>query len=212
MFGTILTDDEKAHLRAEEEFRSEMRRQFAERKPGRWSTFLNSAFGLWLLGSVSLGAITFLYQRCDSSSKATNQRAEIQRKVREELRTRFAVAGYYQLLDKSKCNAESDEAQGPSAELAGFILRAANGEDSGAYEEFRRVSATAVFSQLFIELDEPADYQKLPEREKGLYIARQNWIYLEPLLRLRVSQPQLDVHLPCPALSNRLDAITKKLN
>jgi hypothetical protein len=207
-----LTDDEKAHLRAEEEFRAEMRREFAERKPSRWWTFLNSAFGLWLLGSISLGGLTFLYQRLDSSYKATTQRAEIQRKVREELRTRFAVAGYYEVADRSNsCNAESEQKQTPTPELARFILSAANGEDSGAYEEFRRVSATEMFSKLF-QLDQPSDYQSLPEREKALYIARYNWIFLEPLLRLRVSQPDLDVHLPCSALSNRLKAITEKLN
>lgn len=202
-----LTDDEKAHIREEEEFRAELRREFAEKKPNRGWAFLNSAFGLWLLGSVSLGLITFLYQKLDSSYKATAERNEIQRKVREELRTRFNLVEAYTYVDRSQpCIQEPN--QPPTPELTSFLLKTANGEDGGAYEEFRRVSATALFSQLF-QLENVSDYQKLPEREKQIFIARENWIYLEPKLRLRAIQPQLDVQLTCYELYNRFGKIAE---
>jgi hypothetical protein len=201
----ILTDDEKARISAEEEFRAELRRQFAEPKQSRWWTFLNSAFGLWLLGSVSLAVITFLYQKLDSSYKANTERAEIRRKVKQELEMRFSVAGYYLLLDKTQsCTKESE--QPPSPELTGLILRAVNGEDGVTYEEFRRISALALFSQLF-QLDEPSAYVNLPEQEKLLFIAKQNWMYLEPKLRIRIAQPQMDVKLRCGELHQRFGKI-----
>jgi len=206
--GMTLTDDEKAHLRAEEEFRVELRRQFGERKPSRWWTFLNSAFVLWFLGSVSLVGLTALYHRLDSSSKANIQRAEMQRKITEELRERFAVAGYSQLLDKSNsCNAESD--QTPTPELTDLVLTTINGDSSGVYEEFRHTSANEMFSRLF----KPGEQcEGLPESEIALCAARTNWRYLEPKLWIRKNQPQIDVKLTCRELFNRLDAIHEKLN
>jgi hypothetical protein len=152
----------------------------------------------------------FFYQRLDSSYKAAAERNEVHRKVREELRTRFIVAQTYLALDRSHpCGKDSD--QPPTSELANLILRAANGEDGGAYEEFRRVSATALFSQLF-QLENVSAYQKLPEQEKKVFIARENWIYLEPVLRIRATQPQLDVQIKCPGLSNRLEKFAENFS
>jgi hypothetical protein len=188
-----LSDDEKAHIRAEEEFRANLRSEFAEAKPNRAWKFLNSAFGLWLLGSVSLAVVTFSYQKLELSYKAAVERDEMRNKVREELRTRFEVAAYYLQLDTAQpCIKNPD--QPPTPELVNLILREASGEDGGPYEEFRKVSATALFSRL---------------AEQQPTIARTHWIYLEPKLRARAIQPQLAVPLKCDELSRRLVLIAE---
>jgi hypothetical protein len=192
----MLTDDEKERIRAEEEFRAQLAHS-TEKKASRAWRFANRPFGLWLLGSVSLGAITFTYQQLGLSYKAGVEQKEMQRKAREELRTRFSVAGYYLLLNKNEpCLKNPDEP--PTNELVSLVLREADGEDSGPYEEFHGRSATALFSQL-------------QEDEQRVATARTNWIYLEPKLRRRATQPQLAVPLKCDEVSKRLELISGNL-
>jgi hypothetical protein len=187
-----------------------LQRQFAKEKPNRAWTFLNSAFGLWLLGSVSLAGITFLYQKLDLSYKAAAERKEMQRKVRVELETRFEVAEYYLQLDRAQpCIKKPD--QPPTSELTNLMLREANGEDGGAYEQFRGVSATALFSQLLPleKLENVSESEKLTEHERKILIAREHWKYLAPKLKARTTQPQLVVPLRCDELSKRLGLIAE---
>ncbi|HVF66970.1 MAG TPA: hypothetical protein VM914_04880 [Pyrinomonadaceae bacterium] len=199
----IITEDEKARIRAEEEFRAELKREFAEKqKPNRLWTFVNSTFGLWLLGSVTLTGITFLYQSHESSYKTAAERAEVRRKVRQELATRFNVAEYYLIFYESERPA--------TLEQINFVLRAANGEDSVSFVEFRGVSANTLFAQL-IQVDESGAGARLSEQDKGLLPARENWTYLEPKLRVFAGQSQSGARFTTSDLRVRLGQIVEKL-
>lgn len=59
----MLTDDEKLRIRAEELFRLEVRRDMADpaREKKGVMAFLNSPFGIYLLSTVVVGIISFLY-------------------------------------------------------------------------------------------------------------------------------------------------------
>lgn len=83
----MLTDEEKARLRAEETFRDEVRRHLENEKPRRtlgarlWDA-LNSAIVLWLLSSVVVGSLTCYYE--DAREDAAAARAEAARKAADE--------------------------------------------------------------------------------------------------------------------------------
>ena len=62
----MLTDNQKKLIREEEIFRCEVRTELEKRDAATSMTgslwgFVNSAFGLWLLSSVMLGSLGFLY-------------------------------------------------------------------------------------------------------------------------------------------------------
>jgi len=93
----MLSDDEKSRVRAEEEFRAEIRKELEARKgpPGlgtRVWTFLNSQFGGWLLGTVVIGSagIGFTTYVNWRNADAIN-RQEIRARAREDGQTVSAL-------------------------------------------------------------------------------------------------------------------------
>jgi replicative superfamily II helicase len=92
----MLTAEQKANVRAEEEFRLEVRRELeaARLAPPRnrlWS-LLNSSFVLWLLSSVVVAGITAAYTRYQNSYSKERERTERVRKLDSEIENRIAQA------------------------------------------------------------------------------------------------------------------------
>ena len=107
----MLTDDEMSLIRAEELFRLEVRRELEAAKPRPtgaqklWS-WLNSAFGLWLLSSVVLTGLTTAYAHYREASEQAHKKEEMQRSLLIEIAGRMDQAT--RVLDKF----QKDIAQG----------------------------------------------------------------------------------------------------
>jgi hypothetical protein len=84
----MLTDEEKQKIRAEEIFRSEVRLQLDGSSSGRTQQvmkFVNSPFGIYLLSTVLIGLISFLYTQWRAKQDSLNARSEQIEKLHEEM-------------------------------------------------------------------------------------------------------------------------------
>ena len=89
-----LSDEERARIRAEETFRYEVRESLAEQGGSRWWAFLNSAFGLWLLGSVSVGVITWSFGAIRDRQTERAASRTLSRHLLTEIAARVDAATY----------------------------------------------------------------------------------------------------------------------
>jgi hypothetical protein len=89
----LLSDDERAKIRAEEILRREVRESL-EGAGSRWWSFLNSAFGLWLLGSVSVGVITWSFGAIRDRQREETESRVLSRRLRTEIAARVDAATY----------------------------------------------------------------------------------------------------------------------
>jgi len=98
----MLTEQDKARIRAEEVFRAELRRELVAHAPaeasaadgpkarkGRILAFLNSAVGMWFLTTVAAGAITTGYQWVDSGLKRQSEIRLSMARIGTELNNRI---------------------------------------------------------------------------------------------------------------------------
>ena len=74
------SEADRARIRAEEIFRAEVQQEFAASRPAptglaRAVAFLNTSLGMWVLGTVVLGSITFAYSNIQKSIETTRQEA-----------------------------------------------------------------------------------------------------------------------------------------
>lgn len=77
----MLTEEEKARLKAEEIFRDEVRKSLPAKKskPNSVWTFLNSGLGIWFLSTIVIGFFTYLFNEYKENKKtATEQETKIQ--------------------------------------------------------------------------------------------------------------------------------------
>ncbi len=188
--GNLLTEDDRNRIRAEEIFRAELREEFAKPKPSRWWTFLNSSFGLWFLGSVTLAGITWLYNNAVSARHASTELAEVKTALGEELEMRLAMASYSIQIDASA----GRDSKLSLKELNELVLNEVNGSREVLHPEFRGVPANALFWRLIHLSGKPKGYVNGGEN---------NWQYLEPKLRMGDSSAQ--------EIKRRLEDISKGL-
>lgn len=78
--GSSPGEADRARIRAEEIYRAEVHREIASSRPaqtgfGRVVAFLNTSLGMWVLGTVVLGSITFAYSNVQKSVERTRQEA-----------------------------------------------------------------------------------------------------------------------------------------
>ena len=105
MTTLMLTDDEKARIRAEEIFRLEVSRELAASKPRRspleraWA-FLNSSLGLWVLSSIVLAALTTAFAHYQSNREEQARKAELERRLDTEISSRISSSLAGLRLDK----------------------------------------------------------------------------------------------------------------
>jgi hypothetical protein len=89
-----LSEGTRAQIRLEEEYRTEVRRSVentATAPKSRLITFLNSAFGIWLLSSVLLGLFAWSWQHINASMEEERAIITTIRKIRVELDNRDTV-------------------------------------------------------------------------------------------------------------------------
>ncbi len=89
----MLTDEEKSRIRLEETFRLEVRRELEATAPrptlaARGWSLLNSSFVLWFFSSVVISLITVLYTAHQNNHAAEVQKAELVRKLDNEISNR----------------------------------------------------------------------------------------------------------------------------
>ena len=89
----MLSPEEQAKIRAEETYRHEVREEL-EGTTSRWWAFLNSAFGLWLLGSVSVGVLTWSFGAIRDRQKEQAESRVLSRRLRTEITARVDAATY----------------------------------------------------------------------------------------------------------------------
>jgi hypothetical protein len=87
----MLTDNKKKLIREEEIFRCEVRTELEKRDAvtsatGRLWRFVNSAFGLWLLSSVVLGSLGFLYGYVQDTRRTKRDAHERLSRLRFEIK------------------------------------------------------------------------------------------------------------------------------
>jgi hypothetical protein len=193
---TLLDEDVRARIRAEEAFRAEVKKQFSKPKPPAWWTFVNSAFGLWLLGSVTLTGTTtlatWLYQRYALERQEASARADMKAKLFEELANRLRISAYsLQIYEYAHRGLDRTR---PIPELDQIVLGTMNGAREALHPEFSGVPAATLFYR----------FQKFAEKaDRPFENAQYNWGYLEPKLRMDQSS--------FSELEPRLAAIANKL-
>ena len=151
-----LSEDDMTRIRAEEIYRAEVRETFSTAKQSRIWKFVNSSFGLWLLGSVTLTGVTWLLQQWIADRQQTQQTVELREKLREELiyRVRMTATSISVYEQKGNQIPRVD----PDAELNKLVLNAMNGHSFIGYSEFRETPASVLLSRL-VKLPNPEGYK-----------------------------------------------------
>jgi hypothetical protein len=93
----MLTDEQKAQIRAEEIFRLEIRKELeASHSPStRWARFwslLNTSFALWFLSSVVLASLTATYTALQASKTEEARKAQLAARLDTEIGNRLSEA------------------------------------------------------------------------------------------------------------------------
>jgi hypothetical protein len=164
----MLTEEEKARIRAEEYFRDEVRREISGKRTGlsaqeRTWIFLNSTFCLWLLSTVIIGGATAVYTSIQSTRAETSRNSEQERKLETELASRIALVST--TLDDFLSG--NEKAFPGTVASAAFLFDA--GKDAGAsgyvFPEFKdRTFRSLLFE--FERLSAPADRSTLEQARK----------------------------------------------
>jgi hypothetical protein len=89
----LLSAEARARILAEETYRHEVR-EGLESRSSRWWAFLNSAFGLWLLGSVSVGVLTWSFGAIRDRQRERTEARILSRRLRTEIAARVDAATY----------------------------------------------------------------------------------------------------------------------
>ncbi len=173
--GTMLTEEERIRIRAEEVFRLEIRRELEARKPHPsrreqlW-LLLNSSFALWFLSSVVLTGLGAAFASHRTRQIAQARRVEIKRRLDTEISNRIAEA-----LTGSRTNAGRIEQGQPYSprdiytDTVGyldnfFITNPSNPRDFSIYPDYRNRG----FRSLIFELSTVVDSSELPDLREAL--------------------------------------------
>jgi hypothetical protein len=152
----ILSAQEIQKIKAEESLRSQIRNELTpqEKQKNSVLAFLNSAVGIWLLSSVTIGLITWAYSQWSESEKAEKEKSTTISKIDIEMTNR--------IFDfENNLNNASNYIAYQSA-IYGF-LRSANAPKQAPVQtvlnEYEDVSTRALLIQLksFVPLNEKAD-------------------------------------------------------
>jgi hypothetical protein len=93
----MLTEEKKNQIRLEETYRAEIRRSLQSDKTSRRQRlldFLNSAFGLWVLSTCVVGALTFAYTSQKEAGESTRLRREACERLEVEIARRMSELEY----------------------------------------------------------------------------------------------------------------------
>jgi len=115
-----MTDEEIERIKEDEQLRYNVRRELMAKGSTVWK-YLNSGFVLWLLSSVVVGGIAFLYSRYTSESERRRAADHRSQEIRSELGQR--LSGYRDKLEYFRAELVADK----------------SGETSGWYKGVRRL-------------------------------------------------------------------------
>lgn len=141
-----MTDEDRKKLRDEELFRSEIRKELDRQhtpktKSQKLMEFLNSPFGLFVMSSLVLGFITFLYEwnsdRLENNSKAEGISSKIKIELTQRFENLLLISDSVRIISRGRYY-NNDDGIGPS------LLNSA-----AAYEEFDKRSIHSLFFELF---------------------------------------------------------------
>ena len=90
----MLSEDQKHQIKLEEIYRGEVRKSLAPRKRPKEKcfSFLNSPFGLWILSSIFLAALTSMWSVWNSTQQQERQNTEQIAKIKIEINHRLSAA------------------------------------------------------------------------------------------------------------------------
>jgi hypothetical protein len=169
--SSMLTEDEKSRIRAEEIFRSEVRCELEARKASppqqRLWTLLNSSFALWFLSSVVLAGLTTAVTFYQSKRGEHLRRAEAVRHLDTEISSRIGLAQRVVRLQQSSLAPgygplSAGDIYGTAVDYLdnSFATRPADPQDFSIYPEYK----SRTFRSLIFELTTVAD----PSERLGL--------------------------------------------
>ena len=172
----MLTEDERARIRAEEIFRHEVRRELeaSGARPSRRKQFwllLNSSFTIWALSSVVVASLTAAFTAHQRSHAEQLQKAEIVRRLDTEISNRIVNALIGSHIEKGQIG-KATWAYTPQwiyndtvSYLDNFFrTNAQNPRDFSIFPEYR----DRTFPSLILELSRVVDRSALPELREAL--------------------------------------------
>ena len=171
----MITDEQKAQIRAEEIFRLELRRELKpsysrnSRGARLWS-LLNSSFALWFLSSVVLAALTSTYAAWQAKKSEEARKAEIARRLDTEIGNRLSQALW--ALRDDEVGIKKGSLYAPRWIYANvgdyldnfFVHDPSNPRDFSVYPEYRNRS----FRSLILELDTVVNVDAQPDLRMAL--------------------------------------------
>lgn len=90
----MLTPEDIQRIREEELLRNEIRNTLVPRQNPVWA-FFNSALGLWVLGTIVVGFLTWSYSEWRADTKIADERWMSHQRIRAEVLARLDAAGYF---------------------------------------------------------------------------------------------------------------------
>jgi hypothetical protein len=150
----MLTEEEKIRIKEEEIFRHEVQQQLrpndvTTKRAKLWGA-LNTPFVLWLLSSFLLGLFGWAYSSFQSRNKQIQERAELARKLDEELQFRVDTA--LSALEGMKKEVEQGYKVYSPSSIYSIVLKKLDGvgeERNVMYPEFRERGLQSLISQMF---------------------------------------------------------------
>lgn len=140
----ILSDDEKNRIRAEEIFRQEVRKELEPTPPptrtARILEFLNSPLGLWMLSSIVISGLGFLYANFSAQQAKVEANRTIERRLNIEIARR---------LQKFKKLLETTVEKNYEFNWYNTALWSLNSSDNPVFIEFK----LRTLSSLLLELE-----------------------------------------------------------
>jgi hypothetical protein len=146
----VLSDSDKQRIRAEEIFRSEVRRELEAKKrqlrgwQRAWS-LANTSFGIWFLSTIVIGLVTWSYSSVQEHARTNERKAETVRKLDTELTGR--IHGALVQLEALRRRLEGKAYDATRSETFATAVQALDSANS-IYPEYRSRS----FSSLVLEL------------------------------------------------------------
>lgn len=171
----MLNEEEKARIRAEEIFRSEIRRELETHMPPpsrreRLWLLLNSSFALWFLSSIVLAGLTTGFAYYESWRRGQERKVEIERRLDTEISSRIESALYGLRADKVRI--DQGEVYAPRWIYSNtqsyldnfFVADPSNPRDFSIYPEYQKRN----FRALIYELRSSVDPSLRPELTDAL--------------------------------------------
>ena len=151
----MLTEDEQRRIREEEIFRSEVQQQLkrdtlSNKKTLKLWRALNTPFVLWLLSSLLLGSLSWVYSYLYTRNQQRQERAELHQKLDEELQFRMDIA--LSALEGMKKEIEQGNKFYSPAQIYSIVLKKLDGigeERNVIYLEFRERGLQSLIRQIY---------------------------------------------------------------